>query len=397
MSPMLLHQPILLARGFKSAGVHCGIKNERPDLAVIYSESPANAAAVYTQNAFQAAPIHITKQHLGNGVAQAMVINSGNANACTGRTGLRDAISMANQTGDALGIRPEDVIVSSTGVIGEPLEMDCISRGINEATKQLHEGGGASVAQAILTTDSGIKHAHAELTGGAQLSGIAKGSGMVHPNMATMLGLIVTDVAIPAPVLQQDLTHAIQASFNQISIDGSESTNDMVAIMANGASGQHIRVASPEHEEFREELLRMCTDLARQIAADGEGATRLMEVSVRGAPNDQIARSVSRAVARDNLVKAALHGGDPNWGRILAAAGAAWRELDVDKVQLECKSARGEAWLFKGGAPLERPDHLLDESEISFILDLDSGSAEATAWGSDLSPEYVAFNSEGRT
>lgn len=397
MSPYLMHHPVLKARGFQSAGVHCGIKTERPDLAIIYSDSPANAAAVYTQNAFQAAPIHITKQHIGNGVAQAIVINSGNANACTGRTGLRDAISMATQTGDALGIRPEDVIVSSTGVIGEPLDMDAISSGIKSATNQLHEDGGPAAAQAILTTDSGIKQSHAELTTGAHLSGIAKGSGMVHPNMATMLGIIVTDVAIPAPVLQQDLTYAVQESFNQISIDGSESTNDMVTIMANGASGQQIRVASPEHEEFRAELCTLCIDLARQIAADGEGATRLMEVKVRGAPSTEIARVVARAVASDNLVKAALHGGDPNWGRILAAAGAAWRGVDVDRVQLECRSPRGEAWLFKGGAPLERPDDILEESEVTFLLDLDAGEANATAWGSDLSPEYVTFNSRYRT
>jgi glutamate N-acetyltransferase/amino-acid N-acetyltransferase len=393
MSPRLMHHPVLKAQGFTSAGVHCGIKAERPDLAIIYSDSPANAAAVYTQNAFQAAPIHITKQNLGNGVAQAIVINSGNANACTGRKGLRDAIKMATETGEALGLRAEDIIVSSTGVIGEPLDMEAVSRGIKSAASQLHEGGGPAAAQAILTTDSGIKQSHVELSSGAQISGIAKGSGMVHPNMATMLGIIVTDVAIAAKELQQDLTFAVQESFNQISIDGSESTNDMVAIMANGASGKRIIVGSPEHREFRAKLQSTCTDLARQIAADGEGATRLMEVQVTGAPNKDIAREVSRAIASDNLVKAAVHGADPNWGRVLAAAGAAFRTIDAEKVQLSCRSARGEAVLFKDGSPNGRPENILEESEVTFVLDLASGDESATAWGSDLSPEYVTFNS----
>lgn len=400
MSPMLL-APLALAevQGFRSAGIHCGIKKTRLDLGLIVSDVPASVAAVFTRNAFAGAPVHISRQNVANGRIQAIVVNSGNANACTGRQGMRDAVAMTEATGKALGIAAEDVLVCSTGIIGQPLQIDRITAGLPLCAERLSNQN-EDIAQAILTTDTGPKQASESFTvDGIQyhMAGIAKGAGMIHPNMATMLAFMVTDAPVAPNHLQVAFREATGRSFNQISVDGDESTNDTAVVLANGMAGGEA--ITPDHgwDAFTTALTAVCTKLAKRIAADGEGATRLLQVDVAGARDDVTARAVSRAIVSSNLVKAAVHGGDPNWGRILSSAGSCDYDLDVTNVKVRLANGQKSVVVFDG-QPTELPaDDVLQAPEVTIEVTLDDGAGVGTAWGCDLTPEYVVFNSEYST
>ncbi len=384
--------------GFRTAAVHCGLKNDRPDLALIVSDLPTTCAAVFTQNTFAAAPVHVSRQHVADGDIRAIVINAGIANACTGRQGLRDALTMARETAEAVAIKPEQVIVSSTGRIGPMLPMEKIVPGIHDAAGRLGDG---DVSTAILTTDSGPKTASATFTADKEytLAGIAKGAGMIHPDMATMLAVITTDAAVEKTALRDALRAATNVSFNQISVDGDGSTNDMATVMANGAAGGvELKPGVDGWDAFVSALTTITQDLARQIAADGEGASRLMEVHVKGAADDIAARKAARAVAASNLVKTALNGGDPNWGRILSSAGSTYLSVEPDMVRLTLGSKLGQVTVIEDGAPTGADaSRVVATSEVVFELIVGDGPGNGTAWGCDLSPEYVDFNATGST
>jgi len=343
----------------------------------------------------------VTREHLANGSAQAVVVNSGIANACTGQQGLADAKKMAQLTGDALGVAPEDVVVASTGVIGEYLPMDKIEKGIKKAASLLSKDGGMFAAEAILTTDTTTKEFAVKLTLGGKevvIGGMAKGSGMIHPNMATMLAFITTDANVEQKALKQALRWAVDRSFNSITVDGDMSTNDMVVMLANGQAGNKLLTeADQEYGLFRDVLLLVCTELAKMIAQDGEGATKLLEVQVKGAASEQEARTIAREVAGSSLVKTALHGEDANWGRILSAAGAAGVPFDPDKVDVYLGdlqvAAQGKAISFDE----EEAKSILKKSEVTITVDLHNGNASGIAWGCDLSYDYVRINAHYRT
>ncbi len=395
-------QSLADVQGFSAHGVHCGLKKQRPDLAILASNVPdTQAAAVFTQNAFAAAPVHVSRQHVADGNIQAIVVNSGNANACTGRQGLRDALEMTERTANALGLRKQEVFVCSTGRIGEPLPMDAIRKGIDACCEALPSADGPAFSQAILTTDTGPKEARAEFTVNGttyHLGGVAKGSGMIHPNMATMLSFLVTDAPIPASHLRRALRTAVDASFNQISVDGDESTNDTVVILANGAAGgAKILPDGPGWKPFMDALNTVCTDLAKRIAGDGEGATKLMHVHVQGAASIQEARLASRAVARSNLVKAAIHGQDPNWGRIVSSIGSTNVRVEPELIDVFVGNLEATRAVVVDGEPRLDEESatrsLLRAPEIVLRIDLHQGEHDAWAWGCDLSSEYVTFNS----
>ena len=404
MSPLLLASKGLSVAGFRSMGVATGVKKNRPDLALIVSDVPNTAAAaVFTQNAFAAAPVHLGRQHVADGHLQAIVINAGNANACTGRQGLRDALRMAQTTADALGIAKEEVLVCSTGIIGHKLPMDKIVPGIAECAARLDDGHGTEAAHAILTTDSGPKEARRTFQANGHtytLAGIAKGAGMIHPNMATMLGFVVTDAPVARSAIKQALQAAVDVSFNQISVDGDESTNDTCAILANGAAGgPTLAPGSASWDAFEAALTDLCQDLARRIPADGEGATRLLTCHVTGATTDAGARLLARSVVRSTLVKAALHGSDPNWGRIVAALGQADRAMPTD-VDIMVQSQHGCQAVLIGGEPVEDTigaHQVLQAPEVTFQIRIGDGAGRCTAWGCDITEDYVAFNAEYAT
>ncbi len=386
--------PDLVVDGFRCGTASFGLKSgNRPDIAVLVSDRPCSAAMVSTQNPFAAAPLHVSRQHAADGRAQAIVVNAGNANACTGRQGLRDALGMARAAADALGLEPHDVLVASTGIIGEPLP-PTIHAGVRAACQAVADGEEEQLARAILTTDSGPKTAVA--TGdGYKIAGIAKGAGMIHPNMATMLAFITTDAAVAPKHLQQALADVTKTTFNQISVDGDESTNDMVAVLANGASGTTLAPGDEGWDAFTQDLRAVCQQLATQIAADGEGATRLLEVVVDGTADDVDARRAARAVAASNLVKAAVHGRDPNWGRILAAAGQTRALLDNVKVHIGDKVM---VCVYDGGptGAEEAAREAMGQSRVRIQIEAD-GPGHGTAWGCDLTADYVAFNAEYRS
>lgn len=403
MSPQLLAPTGLRVQGFRSMGVATGVKSGRPDLALIVSDVPDTvAAAVFTQNAFAAAPVHLGRQHIADGRLRAIVVNAGNANACTGRQGLRDALEMAQLTGDALGIRKEEVLVCSTGIIGRPLPMDKIRPGIQDCANRLDEGDGQQAAHAILTTDSGPKQATRSFEANGTtytIAGIAKGAGMIHPNMATMLGFLLTDAPVDRRSAQQALQDAVDVSFNQISVDGDESTNDTCAMLANGAAGGPVLTpGAPGWDAFMAALTDVCVDLAKRIPADGEGATHLLTCHVEGARDTKAARRMARAVVSSTLVKAALHGADPNWGRILAALGQAERNLGTD-IDLTVSSPIGSHPLLVQGEPQAvGPAHeILQAPEVTFHLRVGDGPGAGTAWGCDITEDYVTFNAEYST
>ncbi|MGQ9756004.1 MAG: bifunctional glutamate N-acetyltransferase/amino-acid acetyltransferase ArgJ [Desulfotomaculales bacterium] len=391
---------VTAAAGFLASGLNTGVKKSKKDLALLFSEVPCVAAGVFTTNRVKAAPVLLTRERLAAGRAQAVVVNSGNANACTGPRGLDDARAMAAVAAEALGIPEELVLVASTGVIGVPLPLGKLMAGIPLAAAGLRRGGNTDAAEAILTTDTTVKEAAVAFTlGGRQatVGGMAKGSGMIHPNMATMLAFLTTDAAIAPAVLHQALRAAADVSFNMISVDGDTSTNDMAVILANGLAGNDPVTTLDAAAPFLAALQEVCVALAKAIARDGEGATRLIEVRVKGAPTAGDARLAARAVAASNLVKAAVFGRDANWGRILCAAGYSGAAFDPAR----CDIFIGNLLVAHDGAGVpfdeEQARHVLAQDPVLIILDMKAGTAEAAAWGCDLTYDYVKINASYRS
>ncbi|WP_029422479.1 bifunctional glutamate N-acetyltransferase/amino-acid acetyltransferase ArgJ [Alicyclobacillus macrosporangiidus] len=402
-------------KGFRAAGAHIGIKAVRAegvappkDLAVLVSDAPAAVAAAFTTNRVKAAPVLWSQRVVARKApVRAVVVNSGNANACTGDRGLEDAIRMGEATAQALGVQTEEVLVASTGVIGVPLPMDVVLRGIPQVCSALAATpeAGEACAEAIRTTDTFTKQAAVRLEIGGQvvtIGGMAKGSGMIHPNMATMLAFLTTDAAISREMLDRALKASVIDSYNMISVDGDTSTNDTVAVLANGlAENPVIAEDGPDFAAFCAALHTLNTHLAKLIVRDGEGATKLMEVTVRGAADVDAARRLARSVTTSNLVKAALFGADANWGRVLAAMGYSGAPFDPAGVHIRFTSAAGSVALMEDGEPLPFDEDLalqvLQEKEVRVEIDLADGDAQATAWGCDLTYEYVRINGEYRT
>jgi len=389
--------------GFLAQGVMAEIKKkDKKDVAVVYSECPARAAGVFTTNLVQAACVKYTKKAIADGKAQAIVANSGNANACTGPQGEKDARLMAETAAGMLKIEAEDVLVASTGVIGVPLPMERVIAGIMEACRGLSPHGGYSAAEAIMTTDTTAKEIAVELEiegKPVRIGGMAKGSGMIHPNMATMLAFITTDAAISVECLRTALKDSVDISYNMISVDGDTSTNDMVIVMANGLAGNReiTDETGDAYRVFKEALDYVNVELAKMIARDGEGATRLIEVQVERASSREDARRVARAITASNLIKAAVFGEDANWGRIICAAGYSGAVFDPDKVDIYL----GEVQVARDGMGLpfdedKARDELRRETVI-IKVDLKQGQWSAKAWGCDLTHEYVDINASYRT
>jgi len=388
-------------QGFRAAGVSAGIKaNGGLDLALLVSETPATAAAVFTINRAQAAPVLVSREHLtrSGGIARAVIVNSGCANACTGDEGLQIANTMAADTARLVGCPVEHVLVASTGVIGVALPLDKIRSGLPAALRALGANQGAAAARAIMTTDPFPKEAAARTTIGgrdASVGGMAKGSGMIEPMMATMLAFITTDAAVPQPLLDRALRDAVHDTFNAITVDGECSTNDTVMLLANGASG--ATVDAGQYDAFVRALRGVCLELALGIVRGGEGATKLVTVTVTGAASPEEARRAAKAIANSPLVKTAIHGGDPNWGRLIAVAGRAGVEFDLGRAAVTI----GSTVLFEAGTPHDdnapRAAEYLKGKEIAVAVDLGAGRATSTVWTCDLSAEYVRINADYRT
>ncbi len=403
----MLHN-ITHVRGFTCWGSHMGIKSKRRDLALIFSETPASAAAVFTQNIVCAEPIKLSRKHIKGGIAQAFVINSGNANACTGVEGWKGAVKMAETTAKELKIPKESVIVASTGIIGEPFPTEKVLKGIKESVKKLsnREMAGSLTANAILTTDTFAKEGFTSFKVDGidiNMGGIAKGSGMIHPNMGTMLGFIVCDISISPKLLDEALREAVDKSFNMITVDGDTSTNDMVAIMCNGLAGnKKIEEKDANYDLFLSNLVSLCTHLAKLIISDGEGSTKLIEYRVKGAASNLDARQVVRTISNSNLVKTAIFGSDPNWGRIIAAAGRSGVHFDPEKINLYMGvDINKMTQVLNEGQPIadirEKLKKTMQSSTIIILVDLCEGEFEAVGWGSDFSYEYVRINAEYTT
>ncbi len=391
----------LLPKGFKAGGLHCGIKRKRHDLGYIVSEVPAVAAGVYTTNSFQAAPLAVTQRSIAiENKIQALIVNSGNANACTGNQGMQDAYEMQQLFAGKLGIGSHLVAVTSTGVIGELLPMDCIRKGIDTILNPEFEGP-AEFQKAILTTDTCVKSAAVEININGKtvtISGAAKGSGMVHPNMATMLAFVTTDANIEQAALLSALKDTSNKTFNMITVDGDSSTNDMVLVMANGLAGNEaLNEAHLDWLAFADGLKVVCESLAKQIARDGEGATKLVEVKVVGAKSLEDARAVGKTIISSNLVKTAIYGQDANWGRIVAAIGYSGVPVIPENVAVSI----GSYPVFANGLPLpfseEEVKAYLGGTEVDILVDLNQGDAVASAWGCDLTYDYVKINASYRT
>ena len=397
---------VCAAKGFRANGVHCGIRknHSKKDLSLIFSTVPASAAAVYTTNLVKGAPLTVTKQHLANGTAQAVICNSGNANTCNGG-GIEIAEEMSALAASALGISADDVVVASTGVIGQPLSIDPIVAGLPELVAGLSENGSGTAAEGIMTTDTVRKEVAVEFTLGGKtcrLGGIAKGSGMIHPNMATMLVFLTTDGAISPRMLQKALSGDIANTFNMLSIDGDTSTNDMVTILANGLAGNpEVTEEGEDFTAFMQALNSVTIALCRKIAGDGEGATKLLECKVTGAADLPTAKTVAKSVICSSLLKAAMFGADANWGRVLCAIGYSGAQVDVHKVDVAFRSPAGTVAVCKDGAGLDFSEEIakkvLLEKEIEILVELNSGSFASTAWGCDLTYDYVRINGDYRT
>ncbi len=396
---------VCAAKGFTANGVHCGIRKNKNklDLALVYSQTPAKAAAVYTQNLVKGAPLTVTKAHIADGNARAIICNSGNANTCNA-----NGVEIAEQTcallAKELGISAQDIVVASTGVIGQPLDITPIANGIPSLVEGLGDHSDRA-CEGIMTTDTKRKEIAFEFTVGGKtchIGGIAKGSGMIHPNMATMLVFVTTDCNISAALLQKALSEDIKTSFNMVSIDGDTSTNDMVSVLANGSAGNPcIENEDEDYAVFCAALNAVTVDLCRKIAADGEGATKLLECTVTGGKSEETARKVAKSVVCSSLVKAAMFGADANWGRVLCAIGYAGEEVDVHKVDVRFRSAKGEISVCKGGAGVPFSEELaktvLLEGEIEILVDLNDGDGKGVAWGCDLTYDYVKINGDYRT
>ncbi|MHB0912820.1 MAG: bifunctional glutamate N-acetyltransferase/amino-acid acetyltransferase ArgJ [Armatimonadota bacterium] len=380
---------ITYPKGFLAAGVRAGIKETGEDLALIYSETPASAAGVFTTNAVKAAPVLLSAARVPSAGVQAVVANSGNANACTGEQGMLDAGEMAARAAALLDLDPEGVLVASTGVIGRAMPMDLVRAGISAAANSLSRDG-AAAARAIMTTDLRPKEAQAEV-GNARIGGIAKGSGMICPNVATMLAFITTDAGLSPEALQKCLAASANVSFNCLTVDGDTSTNDTVLALANGQAGE------VPLDDFQAALDAVCISLAKQVAADGEGATKMVEVEVRGAASFANARKIALTIANSPLVKTALFGNDPNWGRVLAAAGRAGVAFDPARVSLRF----GGVPVLAQGEPLPFDEKAASESlrgpEVCIMLELGEGPSSAKVWTCDFSYDYVKINAEYHT
>jgi glutamate N-acetyltransferase/amino-acid N-acetyltransferase len=389
-------------RGFLAATVRSGLKKAGEDLAIIYSDRPAVAAAVFTQNLVQAAPVVLSREHLKFKTQRAIVVNSGCANACTGAEGLEDARRTARLVAELVGCDPREVLVSSTGVIGMRLKMDKLEAGIRAAAPALSGENGFRVAEAIMTTDTRPKRALRRVKIGGKrvtIAGVAKGAGMIHPNMATLLSFMTTDAAISKKALRSALKSAVDASFNRVSIDGDTSTNDTLAILANGAAGneQIKEMGGEDYQRFTRALTEVARDLAIQVARDGEGARKLVTIEVRHAPDDRAAHRIAETVATSPLVKTAIAGADANWGRILAAAGRSGVRFDPEKVEIRIGklvvARKGRGLLFSEERALE----ILKRGEVEILIDLHQGEAQTTAWTCDLTEDYIRINADYRS
>ena len=397
---------VCAAKGFTANGVHCGIRKNhtKKDLALIVSSVPASAAAVYTTNLVKGAPLTVTKKNIADGVAQAVICNSGNANTCNAN-GIEIAEDMCGLVSKAVGIPANNVVVASTGVIGQPLDITPIAQGMEELTTGLSENGSEAAAQAIMTTDTVKKEIAVEFTLDGKtchMGGIAKGSGMIHPNMATMLVFITTDAAISSQMLHKALSHDIANTFNMLSIDGDTSTNDMVAVLANGMAGNaEITAEGEDFTAFMEALNTITVNLCRSIAGDGEGATKLLECIATGADSEQTAKICAKSVICSSLLKAAMFGADANWGRVLCAIGYSGADVDVTKIGVSFRSAKGEIKVCENGAGIpfyeETAKEILLEKEIEILISLGNGPYGASAWGCDLTYDYVKINGDYRT
>ncbi len=393
-------------KGFKANGVHAGIRKNKTkrDLALIFSEKQASTAAVYTTNLVKGAPLTVTKQNISDGYARAIICNSGNANTCNA-----NGESIAKETCDILAkelnIDSKDVVIASTGVIGQPLDIEPFKSGIPSLVKGLSVNGGSDAAEAIMTTDTIKKEIAVEFTldgKTCRIGGIAKGSGMIHPNMATMLVFITTDVNITPELLQEALSGDIQNTFNMLSIDGDTSTNDMVVVMANGMAGnKKIDSKNEDYVNFMKALNTVTVNLCKIIAGDGEGATKLLECFVNGANSLETAKKVAKSVICSSLFKAAMFGADANWGRVLCAIGYSGANVDVNKIDVKFKSNKGEIEVCNQGAGVdfseEKAKEILLEKEINVLIDLNDGEYSSTAWGCDLTYDYVKINGDYRT
>ena len=396
---------VCAAQGFTANGVHCGIRHNRTkrDLSLIYSAVPAAAASVYTSNLVKGAPIAVTKAHLADGTAQAILCNSGNANTCNAN-GVQVAQEMCQLLAQELKLDPKDIVIASTGVIGQPLDTAPIAAGIPSLVQGLGNHSDLA-AEGIMTTDTKKKEIAVsfEVDGvTCKIGGIAKGSGMIHPNLATMLVFLTTDCAISPAMLQKALKTDVQNSFNMLSVDGDTSTNDMVTVLANGlASNPAITAEGPGFTAFMEALNTVTVYLCRCIAGDGEGATKLLECQVTGAKTTQDAKITAKSVICSSLTKAAMFGADANWGRILCAIGYSGADVDVEKVEVKFQSAKGQILVCQDGAGVDFSEALakeiLLEPEINILIDLHDGSGSAAAWGCDLTYDYVKINGDYRT
>ena len=393
-------------KGFKASGIHCGIRKNKTkrDLALIVSDCKASAAAIYTLNLVKGAPIYVTKDNIADGVAQAMVCNSGNANTCNA-DGIEIATKMCEITAEATGIDAKDVIVASTGVIGQPLDITPIANGMPQLVSELGYDNSENAAEAIMTTDTVKKEFAVSFSLGGKeckMGGIAKGSGMIHPNMATMLVFITTDAAISPELLHKALYSDAQKSFNMISIDGDTSTNDMVSVMANGMAGNEMITEENEDFEVFKNALAMITEkLCRAIAKDGEGATKLVECFVTGGKDWHTAKTVAKSVICSSLFKAAMFGADANWGRVLCAIGYSGADVDVTKIDVSFTSEKGTIEVCKDGAGIPFSEEIAKEillcDEIKVNIALNDGDASAVARGCDLTYDYVKINGDYRT
>lgn len=390
-------------QGFITAGVRAGLKaSGKHDVALVYSTVPAASGAVFTQNKMCAAPVSVSRQVNEHPYAQAIVVNSGCANACTGEQGLKDAKAMQNHCAELLGLNSEEVFVCSTGVIGQFLNMEKLLPGIENAVDALDDKSGESCALAIQTTDTFVKRAayEVELDGKTvKIAGIAKGSGMIHPNMATMLTFITTDAAIAPDVLKRAVKAAANKSFNMVVVDGDTSTNDSMIVLANGLAENEIIYSEehPDYPAFFEALLACSTDLAKLIAHDGEGATKFLEVNVVGAASEDDAKTAAMAIAKSPLVKTAFFGEDPNWGRIVCAAGYSGAEMVTDKVNLEIGGVRLVENGMNCNVPAKNLTPIMSEHDIAMTIDLGAGDDKATVWTCDFSYGYVKINGEYHT
>lgn len=393
---------IAAPRGFFAGVARCGLKKRGDDLAIIYTEKPAVAAAVFTQNLVQAAPVLVSREHLRFKTHHALVVNSGGANACTGEEGMNDARRTAQMVAEYFNCDQREVLVASTGVIGVRLDMNKIECGIRQATGEISRNNGSRVAEAIMTTDTRPKRASRMVKLGnrrATIAGVAKGAGMIHPNMATLLSFITTDAAIGKPALQAALAIAANQSFNRVTVDGDTSTNDMLAALANGAAENDpiMQTASAEFDVFTKGLTEVCRDLAIQVARDGEGARKLITVKVRHAPTQRDAEKIAVAIATSPLVKTAIAGADANWGRILAAAGRSGAKFDVSQVEIRI----GDLTVARHGMGLrfdeERALAILKRHEVILTIDLHQGEEEVTEWTCDLTEGYIRINADYRS